>query len=638
MLTYHILFWFISLFPLCQCWSPTNSYAPGKVKCPSSDILRVANSISDEEDEWLQGRDKVTNKKIVEFLKYANMTDIDPEDYGKLNRSIHIGLAFSGGGYRAMLNGAGQLSALDERTKGPDGGKAKGLNGLLQASTYIAGLSGGSWLVGSVAFNNFTSIQDIVDHKTDIWNLKHSIVNYSGINVVKTYRYYKGISDDIDDKENAGFELSLTDTWGRALSHQFLSTTDDAGASMTFSSMQDWDVFKNYEMPFPIFVSDARAPHTKIISINSTLIEFNPFEMGSFDKSVYQFSKMKYLGTELKDGKTNGTCVSGFDNAGFVMGSSSSLFNQAVLRINTTSLSSTIKSLISEILKEVDQDEDDVAIYQPNPFYETDVGTSPHIAENDTLTIVDGGEDGQNIPLYPLTQPVRSVDVIFAYDNSADVKNWPNGASLTKTFARQFTETGNGTIFPYVPDVNTFINLNLTARPTFFGCDAKNLSSLLQHRNISTYSNQSSSYSIYDSPLIVYTANRPFSYWSNTSTFDLKYDDDERNSMIRNGFEVASRNNLTLDSEWPACVGCAIIRRLQERNGEEQTEQCKRCFERYCWDGTLDTKETEDRYNFTDEGTTSASDSTKGNGANLVSFSWALWLGSLIVLSFFGLN
>ena len=637
MLTYHILFWFISLFPLCQCWSPTNSYAPGKVKCPSSDILRVANSISDEEDEWLQGRDKVTNKKIVEFLKYANMTDIDPEDYGKLNRSIHIGLAFSGGGYRAMLNGAGQLSALDERTKGPDGGKAKGLNGLLQASTYIAGLSGGSWLVGSVAFNNFTSIQDIVDHKTDIWNLKHSIVNYSGINVVKTYRYYKGISDDIDDKENAGFELSLTDTWGRALSHQFLSTTDDAGASMTFSSMQDWDVFKNYEMPFPIFVSDARAPHTKIISINSTLIEFNPFEMGSFDKSVYQFSKMKYLGTELKDGKTNGTCVSGFDNAGFVMGSSSSLFNQAVLRINTTSLSSTIKSLISEILKEVDQDEDDVAIYQPNPFYETDVGTSPHIAENDTLTIVDGGEDGQNIPLYPLTQPVRSVDVIFAYDNSADVKNWPNGASLTKTFARQFTETGNGTIFPYVPDVNTFINLNLTARPTFFGCDAKNLTSLIRKQNI-TFTNDTDPYSVYDSPLIVYTANRPFSYHSNTSTYKLKYDDKERNSIIRNGFEVASRNNLTLDSEWPACVGCAIIRRLQERNGEEQTEQCKRCFERYCWDGTLDTKETEDRYNFTDEGTTSASDSTKGNGANLVSFSWALWLGSLIVLSFFGLN
>ncbi|KAI5949013.1 hypothetical protein KGF57_004975 [Candida theae] len=591
--------------------------------CPSSDILRVADSVSPEEQDWLKGRDEVTNKKLVEFLKYANMTDIDPEDYGNLNKSIHIGLAFSGGGYRAMLNGAGQLSALDERTKGPNGEKAKGLNGLLQASTYIAGLSGGSWMVGSIAFNNFTSVQDIVDHKTDIWDLKHSIVNYGGLNVVKTYKYYKSISDDQDAKEKAGFELSLTDTWGRALSHQFLSTLDDAGAGLTFSSIPDWDVFKNHEMPFPIFVSDARAPHTKIISINSTLIEFNPFEMGSFDASLFQFSKMKYLGTPLRNGKVNDSCYSGLDNAGFVMGSSSSLFNQFVLQINTTSLSSTIKSIITSFLKEVDKDEDDVAIYQPNPFFQTNVGKSDHLAQNETLTIVDGGEDGQNIPLNPLIQPVRDVDVIFAFDNSADHNNWPNGNSLTKTYARQFTPTGNGTIFPHVPDTDTFINLNLTAKPTFFGCDARNLSSLFQQRNIS-FTNDSDPYTVYDSPLVVYTANRPFSYWTNTSTFKLSYKDSERNSIIRNGFEVASRKNLTLDPEWPACVGCAIIRRHQERNGEEQTEQCKRCFERYCWDGSLDNSNASAKFNFTDQGSTSANEGTKVSGANSMSFSWTL--------------
>ncbi|KAG5418330.1 plb1 [Candida metapsilosis] len=629
---YQLFFWFVSLISLAQCWSPTNSYAPGKVKCPTSDILRVADTISDQERDWLSGRDKVTSKKLVDFLKYANMSDINPDDYGNLNKSIHIGLAFSGGGYRAMLNGAGQMSALDERTKGPNGEKAKGLNGLLQASTYVAGLSGGAWLVGSIMLNNFTSVQDIVDHKTDIWNLKHSIVNFGGINVVKTYKYYKSISEDQDAKEKAGFELSLTDTWGRALSHQFLSTTDDAGAGMTFSSIQDWDIFKNHEMPFPILVSDARAPHTKIISINSTLVEFNPFEMGSYDASLFQFSNLKYLGTPLQDGKVNGTCYSGFDNAGYVMGTSSSLFNQFILRINTTSLSSAIKSIVTSILKEVDKDEDDVAIYQPNPFYKTDIGKSSNIAGNDTFTLVDGGEDGQNVPLNPLIQPVRDVDVIFAFDNSADTHGWPNGSSLTKTYARQFTDTGNGTIFPHVPDVNTFINLNLTAKPTFFGCDAKNLSSLFQQRNLS-FTNDSAPYTVYDSPLIVYTANRPFSYWSNTSTFKLKYKDDERNSIIRNGFEAASRHNLTLDPEWPACVGCAIIRRHQERNGEEQTEQCKKCFERYCWDGTLDSKDAHEKLNFTDQGTTTGNEGTKVGAASMVSFSWTLWLSSLALLS-----
>lgn len=656
MLTYQVLFWFISIVSLSHCWSPTDSYAPGRIECPSSDILRVADSISKEESDWLKGRDEVTNEKIVEFLKYANMTDIDPEDYGKLNRSIHIGLAFSGGGYRAMLNGAGQLSALDERTKGPDGGKAKGLNGLLQASTYIAGLSGGSWLVGSVAFNNFTSIQDIVDHKTDIWNLKHSIVNYGGINVVKTYEYYKGILDDIDDKEDAGYDLSFTDVWGRALAHQFLTTLNDTGASLTFSSVQDWDVFKNHEMPFPIFISDTRAEGTNIINLNSSLTEFNPFEMGSFDKSIYQFAKIKYLGTELSDGDTNGTCIGGYDNAGYIMGTSSTLFNQFLLQINTTSLPSIVKRVVTSLLDRVSNHENDVAVYDPNPFYDTSVGTSSNLAGNETLVLVDGGEDGQNVPLWPLIQPARDVDVVFAFDNSADTDGyWPNGTSLIKSYERQFVNAGNGTIFPYVPDANSFINLNLTAKPTFFGCDARNLSSLLHNNN--TNSNLSSSYTVYDSPLIVYIANRPFSYWTNTSTFKLLYDDDERNPIIQNGFEVASRNNLTLDPEWPACVGCAIIRRLQERNGEEQSDQCKQCFERYCWDGSLDSEGT--KLNFTETGTTNGEESSlesastssstsssssssshggKKNDASAKSFSWSLLFGLLLMVGFVGVD
>ncbi|CAK9437543.1 uncharacterized protein LODBEIA_P19210 [Lodderomyces beijingensis] len=609
---------------IAQAWSPTDSYAPGEVDCPSGNIVRVADRISDEEKSWLQGRDAVTQSLVVDFLRNANMTDINPDDYAHLNRSIHIGLAFSGGGYRAMLNGAGQLSALDNRTRGnSSSNKAQGLGGLLQASTYLAGLSGGSWLVGSIALNNFTSVQDIVD-KNEIWDLEHSIMNYGGINVFKTYNYYKGISDDLDDKKHAGYELSLTDTWGRALSHQFFTGLNDTGASMTFSSLQDWDVFTQHNMPFPIVLSDTRAPNTTIISLNSSLNEFNAFEMGSWDASIYQFTKLKYLGTKMSDGKNNGTCVGGYDNAGFILGTSSTLFNQFILQINTTSLSNAVKDIITSILQDVSEDGDDVAVYEPNPFYETDVGLSEHIAMNETYTLVDGGEDGQNIPLYPLFQPARDVDVVFAFDNSADTNlSWPNGASLVQSYKRQFAPSGNGTIFPYVPDEQSFLNLNLTAKPTFFGCDAKNLTSL--GRNDSN---------VYDVPLLVYIANRPFSYYGNTSTFKMKYDNKERNSIIQNGFEVASRYNLTLDEEWPACVGCAIIRRTQERSGQEQSEQCKRCFQRYCWDGSLDSTSEPDKVNFTDSGLTTQSEGLKKqNAGNVIAISWSVWFAALAVVS-----
>jgi lysophospholipase len=52
-----------------------------------------------------------------------------------------IGIAISGGGYRAAQFGAGVLSALDARN---ESAKAAGTGGLLQVTSYLSGLSGAS--------------------------------------------------------------------------------------------------------------------------------------------------------------------------------------------------------------------------------------------------------------------------------------------------------------------------------------------------------------------------------------------------------------------------------------------------------------------------------------------------------------
>ena len=52
-----------------------------------------------------------------------------------------IGIAISGGGYRAAQYGAGVLSALDARN---DSAKQAGTGGLLQVTSYLAALSGAS--------------------------------------------------------------------------------------------------------------------------------------------------------------------------------------------------------------------------------------------------------------------------------------------------------------------------------------------------------------------------------------------------------------------------------------------------------------------------------------------------------------
>ena len=71
-----------------------------------------------------------------------------------------------------MLSGAGAIAAFDSRSTSPTP-----LGGLLQSSTYLAGLSGGSWLVGTIYTQNYTSVQDILnnDGPDSIWNLENSV-------------------------------------------------------------------------------------------------------------------------------------------------------------------------------------------------------------------------------------------------------------------------------------------------------------------------------------------------------------------------------------------------------------------------------------------------------------------------------
>jgi lysophospholipase len=82
-----------------------------------------------------------------DLLVQLNINGFDANKYfqdneGNSSALPNIGLAFSGGGYRACLNGAGAVQAFDSRESLSKEGK---LGGLLQSSSYIAGLSGGGW-------------------------------------------------------------------------------------------------------------------------------------------------------------------------------------------------------------------------------------------------------------------------------------------------------------------------------------------------------------------------------------------------------------------------------------------------------------------------------------------------------------
>lgn len=552
-------------------------YQPYYTQCPQQDIVRKADKIGDDEKQWIAQRQEKTNPKLIEFLEGAGI-DNAKELVEQKDRNLSVGLAFSGGGYRAMLAGAGQLLALDDSF---NDSKSKGLGGILQGSTYLVGLSGGNWLVGTVSLNDGLLVGDIWLGHSDVWNLEETIFNQGGFNVIEIVKTYTQMGTALDAKDEAGFDTSITDLWGRALSYQFYPEDTREGENVSWLDIRDMELFTNHQMPFPIVVANGRTPGSIIINENLTVFEFNPYEMGTWDHTLGHMIDVKYLGTQMSNGKPvdSNKCVVKFDNGGFIMGTLSSLFNQALVKALQLNLPQALKTVTTKILNKLKLGDIDVANYRPNPFYNLDQANSLRVSNNETLYLVDGGEDNQNIPFYPLIQPYRKVDVILAYDNSADTKQlWPNGTSIASTFQRQFNPQGKGSPFPYAPPVKVFLDEELGTKPVFFGCNASALDDLIGYHDVKDMKNT-------DIPLVVHIPNHEYSYHSNELTYKMYYSPKEKYSMIQNGFEVSSQGNGTTDKDWKKCVACAIVRRSEERQNKEQSDECKKCFDRYCWNG-----------------------------------------------------
>ena len=208
-------------------------------------------------------------------------------------------------------------------------------------------------------------------------------------------------------------------------------------------------------------------------------------------------------------------------------------------------------------------DQVDHAIW-PNPFASSTSG----IARD--LNLVDGSEAGQVLPLWSHIQPARESSLIIAWDDNPDAQPyaWMNGTSIHNTY---LAAQAAGLPFPIVPPPSTMLNKNFTLRPTFFGCDTA----------LTTTGTA-------ESPIVLYMANAPYSAYTNYTWTQSTFSEGQMYEIFDNGFNAFTQGNGTLDSEWPECLGCAVVERSLEKVGLRRTKQCEKCFERYCWDGTYD--------------------------------------------------
>ncbi|KAG6373883.1 acyl transferase/acyl hydrolase/lysophospholipase [Boletus reticuloceps] len=510
-------------------------------------------SLSTSETAYVQARrSQVIPQALKTYLSNVEATNVTLPSYvssilsGSSSETPNFGIATSGGGYRAAIFGAGVLNALDGRNASSN---SAGLGGLLQAATYTTGLSGGSWLLTSLAQANFPTIQELV------FGYPNATVD-NALNGGKVPRW---------------FPVTLADFWARVLARHFVNGTfssnffDESyahGAGILFSSLAQSESFASYTTPFPILVSDISSPGQNtsniiqgdFVPISNPLVEFNVYEMGSFDPMLSAFTPTKYLGTT-----NNSVCITNFDQLSLVAGTSSEVFNEYNLTNTISSTLGSVLSLLNSLLPESGI-ELDSAPY-PNPFYGVAPGT--FLSSNQTyLTLLDGGEDGQAIPLQPLLVKARGVDTILAIDANFDVtNNFADGSSLIATQNRT-TMLSSAYSFPPVPtSLGEFTAQNLSTRPTFFGCNV-------------TSANETT-------PLLIYLANggpphNGEASVTNTSTTQVAYDSSQIQAMLDQAFVIATQgypasSNMTTDPEWPACLACAIVDRAGERAGQTRS-------------------------------------------------------------------
>lgn len=107
-------------------------YEPVSATCPNTPLVRDATELGSEESSYIASRKQKADAALSAWLQKQG-------SFSNGSQPI-VALASSGGGYRALLAGAGVIKAFDARDSNTS------VSGLYQALTYQSGLSGELYL------------------------------------------------------------------------------------------------------------------------------------------------------------------------------------------------------------------------------------------------------------------------------------------------------------------------------------------------------------------------------------------------------------------------------------------------------------------------------------------------------------
>ncbi|KAL4876060.1 acyl transferase/acyl hydrolase/lysophospholipase [Aspergillus karnatakaensis] len=412
--------------------------------------VRVGDSLCNEELEFRRRRQKHAVKALSTYLNIPEQ-DIHPDDVPI------ISMCGSGGGLRALVAGTGSYLATQEA-------------GLWDCVTYTAGVSGSCWLQilyhSSITSCNFTRLVDHLKNRLGV----HMAFPPAALKLLTHAPTNKFLLSGLVQKlkGDPGADFGLVDIYGMLLAARLLVPKGELGASdkdLKLSN-QSQNILTGAH-PLPIYtavrheipVLDEKAEEGKkpmpedLIRESRTeswfqWFEFTPYEF--FCEELNAGIPTWALGRHFEGGKNvvpRGTTPIPEFHVGGLMGIWGSAFC-ATLSHYYKEIRPLIKGItglggVDSLIQGKSKDLIRVHPIDPATIPNFVLGMKNQlppscpesIFKNQHLRLMDAGMSN-NLPIYPLLRPGRDIDIIIAFDNSADIKQ-ENWLSVVDGYARQ---------------------------------------------------------------------------------------------------------------------------------------------------------------------------------------------------------
>lgn len=409
-------------------------------------LVRVSSDLCDDEKEFLARRKRIVRVALAKYLG-LDEHDIHPDDIPT------IAMCGSGGGLRALVAGTGSLIASDE-------------DGLFDCVTYTAGVSGSCWLQtllnSSISGGNLKALLEHLKNRTST-HIAYPPVAFQSLVSLPTSKYLlSGLVEKLRGDPKADF--GLVDVYGLLLAARFLVPKGELGVNeKDFKLSNQREAIKYGDRPLPIYT----VVRHEIPSVDETKLE--PLEAEKkqaneepwfqwYEITPYEFFCEDFgagiptwaMGRKFNDGK-DVPLESGFHlpeiRVPLLMGIFGSAFcatlSHYYKEIKPLVLSISGLGGIDDFVSGRDDDLSKVHPIDPatipNFAYQMQgklPGTTPKsIYEHEHIQLMDAGMSN-NLPIYPLLRPGRDVDVLIAFDASADIKT-DNWLSVADGYARQ---------------------------------------------------------------------------------------------------------------------------------------------------------------------------------------------------------